>query len=413
MKRPEYLRVLFLLPIFLLSFATFSRAELRLTPSISIREEYNDNIFLTPDDKRDDFITTINPAIALLYDKRLINLSLDYGLILRYYSRDTERNETAFPQTQRARLNATLSPYREIIFIGLSDEYQRLVIDERRQVAMGNISVNMTNTNHFIVNPYIEYPLTRTFKARVGYSYENLWYEEEEGDDTENNSATFNIIKELSPKVTTSLSYTYLLHRPKRTDIYDRQDISLNIAYKIGPRLTLNGTIGQIWFDYEKRDDINSSNMDIQANYLLTELLSITGGYSVTYSESVNFGTYSSNASKVTFGYTGDMPVTLTIFRNINTYTIINREDRSTGVNITSTIPVTQKLTGRLRGDYTHYEFIPEGERVDRYGALLSLDYGLRITTLSIGYTYNLNNSDIDTNDYMNNIVWMQTRFVI
>jgi len=40
--------------------------EFRLVPSISIKEEYNDNIFFLTDDIRNDFITTISPSLEMV-----------------------------------------------------------------------------------------------------------------------------------------------------------------------------------------------------------------------------------------------------------------------------------------------------------------------------------------------------------
>ena len=39
--------------------------ELKLTPGLSVSEEYNDNIFLTTSGKRDDFITTLTPSLEI------------------------------------------------------------------------------------------------------------------------------------------------------------------------------------------------------------------------------------------------------------------------------------------------------------------------------------------------------------
>ena len=38
---------------------------LTLTPSLSVGERYDDNIFQTRDNKVDDFVTTITPALHL------------------------------------------------------------------------------------------------------------------------------------------------------------------------------------------------------------------------------------------------------------------------------------------------------------------------------------------------------------
>ena len=403
-------RILFFVLVFCLSLTDLSWAGFKVSPSISLREEYNDNIFLTPRDEEDDFITNIYPAINISYNSNLLTLSLDYGLNFWFYADHPDLNET---NTQRAKLETTLSPYKDIFFIRVFDEYQRVTIDERRQVALDNIFVNLTDSNRFLINPYFEYPLSGTLKARIGYSYENIWYKAKEGDDTDNHLATVSLIKELTPKISTSLSYSYSVYNPKRTEDYDRQNAILGINYQVSPKLTLNGEIGQTWFDYEKTGTLDSLIGKIQANYLLTEIISLSAGYSISFLDSVEFGTYKSKAATASLTRQGNIPITLSVFKKTDTYLTENREDKSTGVALNSNLPITPRITGGLIGTYTNYEFLPEQEKVKRYGLGLSFDYALRITTVTFGYTHNWNNSTVDNNNYRNNIIWVQARFTI
>lgn len=421
----QRIKILFFIFVIIIGFASRSWAELKLTPSISIREEYNDNIFLTPNNEEDDFITSIYPAINLTYDTNLLNLSLDYGFNFRLYMHHSDQNETDLTNTQRAKLETTVSPYRNIFFVKVFDEYKRVTIDERRQVAIDNNFVNMTDSNRFLINPYLEYPLSGTLKTRIGYSYENIWYKAKEGDDAENHLGTVSLIKEISPKITTSLSYNYLLHRPKETEDketedketedYDRQDAILGINYQFSPKLTLNGEIGQTWFDFEKSEDRNTAIWNIQANYLLSEFITLSAVYSTSFLDSVNLGTYKSKKTAGTLSYNGKIPIKLTVFKSIGTYTSVDREDRSSGINIDSSIPIpiTPELSGTLTGSYSSFTFLPQDEKVKRYRLGLSFGYALRITTVTFGYTHNWNNSTVDENDYKNNIIWAQARFTI
>lgn len=452
MKDLKWLVISFAIPAFSLIYVPISFAELRLTPSITLREEYNDNIFLTSSDEEDDYITSINPAVNMTYDISLLTLSMDYGLNFRFYADHTERNETSLSKTQRARLETTVSPYRNIFFIKVSDEYKRVSIDERRQVALDNIFVNMTDSNNFSINPYIQYPLSKTLNAKIGYRYANIWYKEKEGNDAEDHTATISLAKELSSNITTSLSYSYLAHVPKKLGNYNKQDATLGIGYHISPRISLNSSVGQSWIDYKESTDNSSIIWNIQATYLPTPKLSLSGeikrylleyektkpettlrtiqakyllmantlslgaGYSESLSESVNLGAYKRRSTTGTISYHGTIPLNLAVSKTINKYSAVDREDRSTGVSLGSRIPffiVTPKLSGGVTGNYNNSEFFPEGEKVKRYGLRLSLDYDMRITTASLGYTYNWSDSSFNSNDYKNNIIWVQARFTI
>jgi uncharacterized protein (PEP-CTERM system associated) len=78
----------YILSLFIVSACIFpvnSLAELTLSPSILLREEYNDNIFLDSSNKKDDFITSVNPAMILKYTSNNTLLDLSYSLKYEYY----------------------------------------------------------------------------------------------------------------------------------------------------------------------------------------------------------------------------------------------------------------------------------------------------------------------------------------
>ena len=413
MRYCKHLRIALMILAFHLGLVQLSWAWLHIAPSISVREEYNDNIFLTPSDKESDFITTIRPYINLSAETDYLKLSLDYGLDVILYIHNPDENETSLKGAQRINLDTTLSPYKDIFFIKISDVYQRVSIDEREQVAYDNTFVNMTDSNKFFFNPYVEYPLSGTVKARLSYSYGNIWYSEDTGNNAESHLASLSIIKELSAKLTGTVSYDYLLYRPTNNErqfneAYDRQTPRLQLRYALGPNFTIEGGIGQTWFDFERSEDRDFFLWNILAQYKVTENISIGAGYAVDFLDSVQDGTYENKVATGTASYTGKIPLHLTVFKKDDTYLSTDREDESTGVILGTTMPITAKIDGSLNGRYTKYKFLPEDEKTDRYGIQIQFAYKLKRTVFSLGYTYNQNDSNFDDNDYKNNIVWAQ-----
>jgi hypothetical protein len=402
--------ILFTLTIFCFILSSPVWAEFRLTPSISLREEYDDNIFLTSENEEEDFITTVTPAISLGYDTERLKLALDYSFIAWLYMHNSRENEIS----HNARLDSTLAVLRDILFLKVTDTYSRVTIDQRRQVVQDNRFVNTTDSNRFSINPYLEYPLSGTLKIKTGYTYENIWYKEEEGDDEESHLMTAGVVKEISPKLTASLFYTYSIHDLKTkgdNEDYDRQDVTFGANYQLTQKLSINGSYGHAWLDYKERDNYDSDTWDANANYQITEAVSFKIGYARNFFSSVDAGTSKSETVFASLARQGTISLSLRAFKQNDTYIEQDREDEATGVAATASYPITPNLTGRVTGLYTYYKFLPENEKVHRYGAGLSLDYALRITTVSIGYAYNLNNSTVDNNDYTNNIVWVQTKF--
>lgn len=82
--------------IFLLfTVKTYAASEYTIAPSLSLSEEYNDNLFLTRSERISDFISYVSPAIDFSAKSMNNDLSLSYSPIFTFYSSHNELNETA------------------------------------------------------------------------------------------------------------------------------------------------------------------------------------------------------------------------------------------------------------------------------------------------------------------------------
>jgi hypothetical protein len=404
--------ILFILGIFCFILSSPVWAEFKFTPSISIREEYDDNIFLTANNEKEDFITTITPGMSLGYDSERLRLSLNYSFIAYMYMHHSSENEIS----HNAQFDSTLTVLRDFLFLKVTDAYSRVTIDQRRQVVQDNRFVNATDSNHFTVNPYLEYPLSGTLKVKTGYTYENIWYKSDEGDDEETHLMTAGVIKEFSQKFTTSLFYTYSIHDLKTggdLNDYDRQDVTFGANYQLTQKLSLNGSFGHAWLDYKESGNHDSDTWDANAQYQITEAISFQVGYAKNFASSVDAGVSETETVFASLTRQGTIAMSLRAFKKDETYLEEDRKDESTGVAASASYPITPNLTGRITGLYTYDKFLPEEEKVNRYGAGISFDYALRLVTISLGYSYDLSNSNIETNDYRDNRAWVEARITL
>ena len=75
-----------------------------IAPSISLDEEFNDNIFQTESNRRWDLITVLTPGIAITANTPRLNLSLQYSPSFEYYVRTPTENTIAQQLTGAASL---------------------------------------------------------------------------------------------------------------------------------------------------------------------------------------------------------------------------------------------------------------------------------------------------------------------
>ena len=80
--------------------------EWRVVPSIAINGTMTDNVGLTEDHRKSDWITDISPGIAVSGRGDRLELDVDYRLHGLYYTRDTSRNNLQNSLNARGRLEA-------------------------------------------------------------------------------------------------------------------------------------------------------------------------------------------------------------------------------------------------------------------------------------------------------------------
>jgi hypothetical protein len=103
-----YYRRYFFLVIVLLSFPSLVWGnEFRLVPSISVKEEYNDNIFFAANDIKRDFVTTISPGLEMVNNTDRLDTYLMARLARFDYADNRELSATDQLYNGKFRYHAT------------------------------------------------------------------------------------------------------------------------------------------------------------------------------------------------------------------------------------------------------------------------------------------------------------------
>ncbi|MBI4847311.1 MAG: TIGR03016 family PEP-CTERM system-associated outer membrane protein [Nitrospirae bacterium] len=392
------------------SFAAFT-----VTPSVSLRGEYDDNIFLEQEDQNSDFITTIIPAIALAYSPgKMLSVNIDYSLNFMYYSRYNEYSDKNLKDIQALISEVRVNPYNNV-FIDIADIYKKVPIDVRRRVTDENPLINKTISNVFGISPHITLPLTPTLSTTVGYKYENTWYDAAEALDYESHSAYVTLDKKISSLMRGMLKYNYYAYRVDfvqvivPVDDYDRHDGSVGLFYQMTPKIGLNGEVGESKFNFKAAQDSRDTFFNVAAEYtsgpsdnIVTRLY-----YVGTFHDATTSGTYKHRDMGLV--YKVEIPFMLLIkpYYVVDKYIDRDREDRLTGVAAETLFPLSQRLDMALYGKWEKEKFLPETKKVTNYSLRSDLIYELsKKMTTTIGYRYAVNNSNIDTEDFTNNIAW-------
>jgi len=400
----------FLIVILLLTSTSSPQAKFNINAKLGLREMYNDNIYLKSSGREYDFITIISPYIGLNYSSHAMDFNLDYRLDFQFYNKHDELNKAG--ATPTLNFKTQVKPSKRI-FIDISDTYKRIPVEEKKQITFENLFGEITDSNTFYISPHVEYPLSQTFSMQSGYRFTNVWYQAEEGNDTDTHSGFLAFEKRFSTNFITTLRYEYTAQRPEKTEDYDTHHGSIAVSYKPAAKVMVKGEYGEAFFDYRMRENKTISFWNISTDYTISpERNTIIGmAYGLSFMDSVTEGTYKTNRANLYLKTGRDFRIGINSYHNIDNYLETDRKDEIIGVSLNISKEVG-KIASSLNGLWEKQRFSPGNEEADRYGigSQLGLKLSRRID-IGVGYSYSYRDSSIDTKDFFNNIVWLGTNF--
>jgi outer membrane receptor protein involved in Fe transport len=208
------------------------RAPFTLTPSLTVSEEYNDNVFLDNANKHSDFITGFTPALSAVVESPTYRLLASYDFTAEVYARETD----------------------------LTDGYNRAngVINAFYRLTP-RLTVSFDDTYHYDKNPSLV-----TLEA-VTPGRTTAW----------SNTVSPGVSYQVDSRTTVRFTAAYTATRfndaaLSDSDVY-RTDAAVDYAFT--PRLT--GTAGYQfgYFDIENQDKVQTHTPRVGITYQFTETL--------------------------------------------------------------------------------------------------------------------------------------------
>lgn len=234
-KEIYWYHALFLVVVFFA--ATGAEASWEIHPSITASEEFTDNVYESRFFIKSDYITRVQPGIAINYEAPIGTLDVEYNYDYRYYLRQSREDD----DTHRLRARAHLSLIDDIFFLDATDNYQRISLDVSRDLTQESLFVGQTDENAVMASPYFALRLTPKATTSFGYRYTNLWYKSPEAIDRTDHTGFVEAGYEFGENATVKTGYAYTRTERVMGDS-NLQDAYLGIEKKYGA--DLNSFIG-------------------------------------------------------------------------------------------------------------------------------------------------------------------------
>jgi predicted porin len=228
-----------------------AHADFAVSPSIGVSEEYNDNIFETPE-KKTDYITSLMPGLTLSYNAPFWDWDIAYNFAYRYYARKSHDDES----NHNLALHGLTRLIDDFLFLDISDNYSRVSLNIARDRTQESQFVNQSDSNNFTASPYFRFhPLPKVL-MRTGYRYMNVWYRDPSGIDRRDHVGFLETTYELSPKLSLTGNYTYT--HENSIQGFNRHEPALGFRYEYKERSNIFGQGGYTWFSSKNGTSSNN-----------------------------------------------------------------------------------------------------------------------------------------------------------
>jgi hypothetical protein len=353
LNKPNKLTLVFI-ALWIICIPSISNADLedillRFQPYITVQEEYDSNINLTPTNRKEDFITTVYPGLKFSTLPRSATIGqvqrvpttaeenygidLDYRLGLVFYAKEDNNNYISHEGTFNAwytfdrRLTLRLRDYlirseepreREFTPEALPNQYLLGTQRERstylRNVAEPSITYQFGKEDHFDLGyrsniyknhssliqdsreDYINPKLTYWLNIRNGVSLEYglTLGDFERSPDILGHMARGRYTYRFNPRTSIFGEYTFLKRDFESPSIdYDVHTPTLGIEHALSPTLTSRVQVGYFWQNPDRGSSTNGPFYDVsltQRAEKTTYVLYFQGGYTEDYFTAENLG---------------------------------------------------------------------------------------------------------------------------
>ena len=163
---PYWLRVVFVAGVLLPSAAP-AQTGYYLTPSLSIAEVYDDNLFYTPSPRTHDFFTRISPGLKAGYQSAPLTVEGSYAFDSEVYSQHSELTTPLVRQRGLIELKATPA---QVLTLSLPVSYFQSRTPTELNLTSG-LAVGRVRAERYTTNPGFTYRFDPLTTAKGDYTY--------------------------------------------------------------------------------------------------------------------------------------------------------------------------------------------------------------------------------------------------
>jgi len=308
-----------------IGFSVESDAKMTLTPSLSVSEKYDDNLFFTETNMDGDLSTSIIPSATLAYESQYITLSGQYQGRFEYFSSHPDLNgysqnatfDINFPFLLRIAKGLDIRLTEAIIF---SPGLPAFSFSDQPQESNEGIQVPRTDTVKNHAGATISYTWTPRFSIALSYSNIIVAYTSDSGlQEPIVHDSSLQLGYKSSPSTQWNLTYGLSItdYQTDQNEIADViiHRVTIGVGHQFSTTLSVNGNVGvaREILTFPSEDELTSAIFDVNFSRDYN-----SGRFTLGYSS--NAGTGSGLTSSVTLSQHAFFRAAETLDRSISVF---------------------------------------------------------------------------------------------
>lgn len=340
-----------------------------LSPSLTIGEEFDDNIFLESTNPRSDFITTVSPGVRLTVQETLWTVTLAGSARATYYASHPELNTTIGNRQGSLAVEFRPSPR---LTVSLTDtlvrDFDPGKVDSETAITRGRFA-STRNT----ATPVVTYQIDPLTQIRLQYAFTIIRSDSTLVEESDTHEGNVHLRRQFTPRASGTLRYTLSHFRPEQGPSREAHLPRLGFVYDVSPTSQISADAGPLLLETADGS---------------TEI-SVGGG--VQYAQQFSRGS-----------------VSIAYERSAQVSGAIGEGTSSQRVTALATVAVTRALTAVLEGAARETEGIDTPEEFRVYTAGVRLTYQiLQWLAANVSYHYLRQDDRAGPEDLDRNIVFV------
>lgn len=249
-------------------------ADFEVHPSLAVNQEYTDNVFETGTNRISDFITRALPGISMSYKVPAFKGDLSYQFDYRHYAKNSRKDEITHTLGAKGYLIAV----QNLLFLDVSDDYQRVSLDVTRDVRSESLFLNQSDRNIVIVSPYINLQLAERTKLKTGYRFVDTRYFDSAGVSKMQHIGLAEVTHALTKQLDLTAGYTFTREQADINN-FNQHLAQGGFRYEYADKSFVFAQGGNTWTRYESGQRLNSVFWDGGITHLFDSVtVSVTTG---------------------------------------------------------------------------------------------------------------------------------------